>query len=74
MRADKVLKAILAKDGKKAREITEHMGRSPRYLDQTIYRGNVPKTGTFSEILDACGYDLIARSRDDGFEFLITPE
>lgn len=74
MRADIIVREILRKEGLKSEKIAAQMDKSPRYLHPTIYGHAVPNASKFSQILDICGYDLIARSRDDGFEFLVTPE
>lgn len=74
MRADKVLLAIIAKEGLTDSEVSSRIGKSPRYLDSIRYRHAMPKTDTMATVCDAIGYDLLVRSRDDGYEIEIDPK
>lgn len=73
MQTDKVLRTILARKGLSARQVADKMGRSPKYLDMYLYRKSVPKADTLASMLQACDFELIARSIDDGTEFPIDP-
>lgn len=73
MQADKVLVSILTREGLKVGEVCRRMGRSPRYLDSYKYHGRVPRIDTFAEMLQACGYELVARNLSDGYEVPIDP-
>lgn len=73
MRADKVLRAILDKDGLTAIQASERMGKSKTYVNNIISKETIPRADNMAAICDAVGYDLIARSREDGYEFTIDP-
>jgi len=73
MRADKVLRAILDKDGISTIQASERMGKSKTYVNKIIATKTIPRTDNMAAICDAVGYDLIARSREDGYEFTIDP-
>ena len=73
MRADKVLRSILDKEGISSIRVSESMGRSKTYVNRILATHAMPKTDTMAGICDAMGYDLIARSRNDGYEFYIDP-
>lgn len=73
MRADKVLKEMLAREHVSTIDASKIMGRSKGYVSTFISRHTIPKADTMAAICDAMGYDLIARSREDGYEFTIDP-
>lgn len=73
MQADKVLRTILAREGVSAEKVSRALGKSPRYLDMYRYRSRTPKVDTFATILQACGYELIARNLSDGYELPLDP-
>ena len=71
MQAYDVLRAILSDDALSPIVISEKMGRSKSYLSVIISRHSVPYTNTMALILDTMGYDLVARSRQNGREYVI---
>ncbi len=73
MQADKVLASILDREGLDGTDVSRRIGRNPTFLRSYIYRGIVPGINTMARICDAVEYDLIIRSRADGFEFTIDP-
>lgn len=73
MRADKVLRAILKRESITYMAASRKMGRTESYLGSIISKGTIPRVDSMARICDALGYDLLARSRDDGFEFYIDP-
>ena len=73
MQTDKVLRTILAREGVSAEKVSTILGKGPRYLDMYRYRRRTPKADTLATILQACGYELIARSLTDGYELPIDP-
>ena len=73
MRPDEIITQMMKREHKSKREVSKVMGKSPRYLDPIVYDGRSPRVDTFAGIVDAMGYDLVARSRDDGFEFRVDP-
>lgn len=54
-------------------KLARAMDKSDLYISALLSRGSIPKTDTMATILDACGFDLLARNRDDGTEFIIDP-
>lgn len=48
------------------------MGHGRAYLSTLVSEGRECKLSTLVEFCDATGYDLVARSRTDGFEFEVT--
>lgn len=73
MRADKVVLSIIEREGLKDGDVSRAMGRTPRYLDAIRYRHVMPKADTMATVCDVVGYDLIVRSREDGFEITVDP-
>lgn len=73
MRADKVLRSILDKEGVSSTRASERIGKNKSYVSVILSNHVIPKTDTMAAICDAVGYDLIARSREDGYEFTIDP-
>lgn len=73
MRADKVLKAILAKEGISSIQASRKIGKSDAYLSSIIAKGTSPGVSTMAGICDVLDYDLLVRSRNDGFELTIDP-
>ena len=70
----KFLRDIMARENLSAREVSRRMGRHDAYLSVTLNRGSHPRTDTLASMLDAMGYDLVAVSRDDGHEVMVTPD
>lgn len=73
MRADKVLREILSREGLSPVQASRKIGHNQNYLASIFYKKTVPKVSTYAGILYELGYDLVARSREDGFEFHISP-
>jgi len=73
MQADKVLKTILEKEGITTIQASRKMGRSDGYLSATIAKKASPRVDIMADICDALDYDLLVRSREDGFELYIDP-
>jgi len=73
MRADKVLREILAREGLTPIQASRRIGRNQNYIASLLYKKTVPKISTYAGILYELGYDLVAKSREDGFEFHIDP-
>lgn len=73
MQADKVLRAILAREGFTPIQASRKIGKNPNYLAVLFTKGTIPKVSTYSEICYQLGYELIARSINDGYEFHIDP-
>lgn len=73
MQAIKVLQTILARENVSAPTISKRIGRNRAYVNTIFSSESVPQMDTLVTILDACGYDLIARNRADGTEHVIEP-
>lgn len=73
MQAIKVLQTILARENVSAPTISKRIGRNRAYVNTIFASESVPQMDTLVTILDACGYDLIARNRADGTEHVIEP-
>lgn len=73
MRADKVLKEMLIRESISTIDASKAMGKNRAYVSKLLSTQTMPKTDTMAAICDAVGYDLIARSREDGYEFTIDP-
>lgn len=54
------------------KRLSEQLGME-RHYTYGISRGNV-RIDTFATVMDKLGYDVIARSRSDGFSIRIPPE
>ena len=73
MQADKVLREIIAREGLSPTRVSVEMGHARNYINTFYSTKRMPQVDTMAAILDACGYDLQAISRDDGFTFTIDP-
>ncbi len=73
MQAIKVLQTILARENVSAPTISKRIGRNRAYVNTIFASESMPQMDTLVTILDACGYDLIARNRADGTEHVIEP-
>lgn len=73
MTAVELLKEMFGAGKLSTVDTSRKMGRSRAFLSTYTTRGNEPRVGLFAEILDAIGYDLIVRKRDDGSEIRIEP-
>ena len=59
--------------GRSRYAVSKAMGKSTIYIGALLSRGSVPKTDTMATIMDAAGFDLLVRCRDDGTEYVIDP-
>lgn len=74
MHVIKVLEDILAREGLRPPVLSAEMGKGRTYINSLLNRrDSVPNLDTVIAILDACGYDLIARNRADDSEHVIEP-
>lgn len=73
MRADQVIKTMLEREQVSTIQASKALGKSRGYLSSVIAQRVIPKADTMAGICDTLGYDLIARSREDGYEFTIDP-
>ena len=69
MKAYEALRDALEREGVTAYQLAQTLGRSRYYVSNIILRKTDPKVSTLAQTLDSLGYDLVARSREDGFEF-----
>lgn len=73
MRADKAIRAMLDREGMSTIRASELMGKSKGYVSRILSTNAIPHADILANICDVAGYDLIAKSREDDFEFLIDP-
>ncbi len=73
MRADKVLREIISKEGLSATEVSKRIGKTRQYMTTLFSHHRIPQADTMARICDVVGYDLLVRSRDDGYEITIDP-
>lgn len=71
MHAVKVLQAILAREHLAPLQVSRVIGKPRTFVGTIFSTERMPQVQTVVTILDACGYDLIARNRDDGSEYVI---
>lgn len=71
MNANDVMREILCREHLSAEKASIRMGRSKTYVNKLLSTKTDPKSETLAEFCEAMGYELIARSREDGFEFII---
>ncbi len=73
MQTVRVLETILMRENISAQMVSLSMGRNRTYLRSVIAQKLQPRADTLATILDAMNYDLVAKSRDDGYEIAIDP-
>lgn len=71
MRADKVLKTIMDREGISAAEMSRRLGKSRLYMSTIFNNQRVPTVGTITRVCEELNYELLVRSCDDGFEITI---
>ena len=71
MNANETIRNILRREGVSAERAALSMGKSKSYLTALLARQTDPRMSTMVSVCDSMGYELVARSRDDGFEFVI---
>lgn len=74
MRPMKALSAIMEDGGHTKASLSKRLGKNRAYINNYYGKGIVPRVDTYSKIIDACDYDLVARSRSSGKEIVITQE
>ena len=71
MKSYEVIRDTLEREGITGYQLSHSIGCSNSYVTNIINIKKDPRVSTLTKILDALGYDLVARSREDGFEFEI---
>lgn len=64
MYAMDALKIAAEKSGKSLYAISIGIGKSRQYVNSVITRGSTPQCNTMSRMLEVCGYQLVAISKD----------
>jgi transcriptional regulator with XRE-family HTH domain len=64
---------MLAKEGVTAAEMSRRLGKSRLYMTTLFANERVPTIGTMTSVCKELNYDLLVRSRDDGYEITIDP-
>ena len=70
MTSNDVVKLIIEREELSITDVSRKMGHERAYLNTRLARGN-PKTSTLATFCEVVGYELVVRSKDDGFEFVI---
>ena len=73
MHAVKVLQTILAREHLIPSQVSRAIGKPQTFVSTIFNTERMPQTDTLIAILDACGYDLIARNRANDSEHVIEP-
>lgn len=71
MNANEVIRAIIAKEQLSPTKVSVEMGHARTYVNTILSEGSRCRTGTLAEFCEATNYELVARNKDDGFEFVI---
>ena len=74
MNANAAFNTIVETSGLKKVEISKLIGKHPNQVSAMITNKNLPRTDTFANIANVCGWDLLARNRTTGEEIVIDPE
>lgn len=74
MRPLNVLSWAMNESGYSGASLARALGRSDAYVRNYYHKGITPSVDNYTSLLDACGFDLIARSRSTGKECMITAE
>ena len=73
MQACEIIREIMRREGVSGKELSLRLDKSPSYISVLLAEKKSTKISTMAHVCEELGYDLIARSRDDGFEFFIDP-
>ena len=64
MNALNTIREVLRREGISASQVSRSMGRNRSYVSILLNHNDTPNASVFIRILDACGYDVIARFSD----------
>ena len=70
MKAYEIIRAILDENNLSPTEVSKLMGRAPKYLSTILSRKSSPQCEIMALCLDAMGYDLVARCRHEGTDYV----
>jgi len=71
MNATETIRTLLEREGFSSTEASLRMGMKRAYLSSILSNNRTPKVNTLAKFAEAMNYELILRSRDDGYEFII---
>ena len=73
MNANQMLRKIFKEGGKSSSQVSREIGHSRNYINSSLSRDINLGVDNLATILDAADYDLLARHRSSGKEYVITP-
>ncbi|MBR3160038.1 MAG: hypothetical protein IKF14_13205 [Atopobiaceae bacterium] len=71
MNALDAMREVLNRENLSVTDVSVKMGYNRTNLTSTFSRENEPKPSKIVRFAEATGYELIMRSKSDGFEFII---
>lgn len=71
MNANDTIHSILNREGASSIDASLAMGRKRAYISAILSNKRDPKSSTLAEFCEAMGYEVVVRSKRDGFEFTI---
>ena len=72
MDANEVIRRMLRMSGKSNRQVSREIGKAESFVSASLSQGVRPRIDTFAHIAEACGYEVLVRSRED--VILLTPQ
>lgn len=71
MNANKAIRDILHRESLSPSSVSVDMGHKYRYLNTLLSERDNCRSDTLVKFAEATGYELLLRSKSDGFEFII---
>lgn len=72
MTGTEIMRAILDRESLSPTRVSVGMGHGRAYLNTLMSENRECKLGTLIEFCDATDYELVVRSRDDGYELEVS--
>lgn len=69
MTGTEIVRAILERESLSPTSLSLALGRERRYISTLLSKNHAMKINTLLEICDKTGYELVIRSKEDGYEF-----
>ena len=72
MKGTGIMRSVLERESISPTKASVQMGHGRSYLNTLINEGRDCKLSTLAEFCEATGYEVIVRSKTDGFEFEVS--
>ena len=74
MTGTEIMRAILDRESLSPTKVSVEMGHGRAYLNTLMNENRECKLGTLIEFCESTDYEIVVRSRSDGYEFEVSKE